>query len=93
MEDNLPPLAELCIRSWLAHGVEFRLFTYRNYDNIPTGTLVQDASLIIPQEQIFRHKSGSWAPFIDWFRNTWLRQAGGFWTDLDMICLTPPPIG
>ncbi len=87
--DTLPPIAELCIRTWLDHGISFRLFTYRDYDNIPEGTNVQDASQIIPKELVFRHDNGSLAPFADWFRNTWLEQAGGFWTDLDVACLSP----
>lgn len=47
--ETLPPLAELCIRSYLSHGIPFRLFTYRNYENIPEGTMVQNASEVIPR--------------------------------------------
>ena len=39
--ETLLPLAELCIRSYLSHGIPFRLFTYRNYENIPEGTMVR----------------------------------------------------
>lgn len=87
--DTLPPIAELCIRSFLDHGIAFRLFTYRHYPNIPPGTLVEDASKVLPQDAIFRHDNGSLAPFADWFRNTWLEREGGFWTDLDVACLSP----
>ena len=78
--ETLPPLAELCIRSYLSHGIPFRLFTYRNYENIPEGTMVQNASEVIPEELVFQHDNGSLAPFADWFRNTWLERKGGFWT-------------
>ena len=67
--ETLPPLAELCIRSYLSHGIPFRLFTYRNYENIPEEAIVQDASEVIPEELVFRHDNGSLAPFADWFRN------------------------
>ena len=87
--ETLPPLAELCIRSYLSHGIPFRLFTYRNYENIPEGTMVQNASEVIPEELVFQHDNGSLAPFADWFRNTWLERKGGFWTDLDVACLSP----
>lgn len=87
--ETLPPLAELCIRSFLDNGIAFRLFTYRQYPNIPTGTIVADASQVLPQEAVFRHDNGSLAPFADWFRNTWLEREGGFWTDLDVACLAP----
>ena len=87
--ETLPPLAELCIRSYLSHGIPFRLFTYRNYENIPEEAIVQDASEVIPEELVFRHDNGSLAPFADWFRNTWLERKGGFWTDLDVACLSP----
>lgn len=86
--ETLPPLAELCLRSYLANGVAFRLFCYRDYDNIPEGTIVCDASTIIPEDCIFYHKNGSLAPFSDWFRYVLLEERGGFWTDMDVICLT-----
>jgi len=87
--DSLPFLAELSIRSYLAQGIKFQLFTYEPYSNIPEGTIIMDASAVIAQEDIFRHSTGSLAPFADWFRNTWMVEHGGIWTDLDVICLSP----
>lgn len=86
--DTLPPLAELCIRSYLAHGVNFQLFVYQKYDNIPTGTILRDANEILEQSQIFYHETGSLAPFADWFRSIFLFEKGGFWTDMDVACLS-----
>ena len=37
---------------YLDHGVEFQLFTYREYDGVPEGTLVRDARAILPQEAV-----------------------------------------
>lgn len=87
--DSLPFLAELSIRSYLAHGINFQLFTYTHYSNIPEGTIIMDAREVIAEEDIFRHNMGSLAPFADWFRNKWIFTHGGIWTDLDVICLSP----
>ena len=64
---ELPLMSVLCIKSFLDHGHTFQLFTYRNYDNIPAGTLVRDARDILPEEAIFHDSHNSLAPFSDWF--------------------------
>lgn len=86
--ETLPLLSRLCIQSFLDHGHEFQLFTYRTYDNIPVGTTVRDAREILPESAVFRHENGSLAPFADWFRNEFLVREGGYWTDLDVACLS-----
>lgn len=86
--ETLPLLAQLCIKSFLDHGHEFQLFTYRSYANIPTGTTVRDAREILPEDAVFYHENGSLAPFADWFRNEFLVREGGYWTDLDVACLS-----
>lgn len=86
--ETLPLLSQLCIQSFLDHGHAFQLFTYRDYDNIPLGTHVRDARDILPEESIFRDASHhSLAPFSDWFRMKWLAEEGGFWVDMDIVCL------
>lgn len=85
--DTLPLMAQLCIKTYLDHGIAFQLFTYRDYDNLPAGTRARDARDILPEEAVFRHDNGSLAPFADWFRNEFLAQEGGYWTDLDVACL------
>lgn len=85
---TLPPLARLCIKSFLDHGHSFQLFTYAHYDNVPEGTFVRDARDILPEEAVFHHENGSLAPFADWFRDEFLVREGGFWTDLDVACLS-----
>ena len=81
---ELPLMSVLCIKSFLDHGHAFQLFTYRNYDNIPAGTLVRDARDILPEEAIFHDSHNSLAPFSDWFRMKFLSQEGGFWVDMDL---------
>lgn len=84
----LPPLARLCIKSFLDHGHSFQLFTYTHYDNVPEGTFIRDAREILSEEAVFHHENGSLAPFADWFRDEFLVREGGFWTDLDVACLS-----
>lgn len=86
--ETFPLLAELCIRSFLDHGHRFQLFTYNDYGNIPKGAIVRDAREILPEDVVFQHESGSLAPFADWFRSEFLVREGGFWTDLDVVCLS-----
>lgn len=85
--DELPLLARLCIKSFLDHGIAFRLFAYRPYDDVPEGTIICDAADMLPEQEIFRHHTGSYAPFADWFRYTLLEREGGFWADLDVACM------
>ncbi len=86
--ETLPLLARLYIQSFLDHGHEFQLFTCRPYDNIPSGATVRDAREILPEKAVFYHENGSLAPFADWFRNEFLVREGGYWTDLDVACLS-----
>ncbi len=86
--ETFPLMAELCIRSFLDHGHRFQLFTYNDYDNIPEGAIVRDAREILPEDVVFQHENGSLAPFADWFRSEFLVREGGFWTDLDVVCLS-----
>lgn len=86
--ETLPLMAVLCIKSFLDHGHSFQLFTYAHCDNVPEGTIIRDAREILPQEAVFQHENGSIAPFADWFRNEFLVREGGFWTDLDVACLS-----
>lgn len=86
--DTLPPLAELSIRSFLDHGIAFQLFTYRVYPNVPEGATVRSAREILSESSVYLHSSGSYGMFSDWFRYALLEQEGGWWVDLDVVCLS-----
>lgn len=86
--DSLPLMPQLCIQSFLDHGHEFQLFTYKLYANIPPGTTVRNAREILPESAIFRDTNNSLAPFSDWFRMRFLAEEGGFWVDMDVVCLS-----
>jgi hypothetical protein len=89
---GLSSLEELSIRSFLAHGHEYHLYSYTPLAHVPEGTVLRDAREILPEEIVFRHhEAGSLGPFSDVFRYELLRREGGWWVDLDVVCLRPFP--
>ncbi len=87
--DSLSTLERLSIQSFLSCGHTFQLFTYGPVGNVPPGALVADASLLLPKDLVFKNKSGSYAIFSDLFRYKMLHVLGGWWVDLDIVCLNP----
>lgn len=81
--DTLPEIIELCIASYLKHGHKFQLFCYKTYDNIPEGTIVQNANDLIDANCLFNP-----GLFTDWFRWLYLSKHGGWFTDMDVLCLS-----
>lgn len=86
--DTLPQIAELSIKSFLDHGISFQLFTYSDYPNIPEGTIIRQADEIVSTKDVYLHDTGSYGMFSDWFRYALLEKEGGWWIDLDVICLS-----
>jgi hypothetical protein len=87
---QLSVMEYLSIASFLANGHEFHLFVYSDVKNIPAGTVIRDAEEILPASAIFRYRdSGSYAGFANFFRYELLSKYGGWWIDLDMICVSP----
>lgn len=95
---RLTRLELLTIRSFLENGHEFHLWLYDAVENdLPEGTIVEDASSILPRESVFRyrhrnqfgHGKGSYAGFSDIFRYKLLHNHGGWWSDMDVTCLKP----
>ena len=87
--DDLTNLEKLCVQSFIDHGHEFHLYTYADIGGIPEGAVVKDGNEILPESAIFKIKGGRIAPFSDWFRYTMLAKNGGFWVDMDYVCLRP----
>lgn len=88
---QLSNVEKLCIQSFLDHGHDFHLYAYENIDNAPAATVIKDAREILPEDSIFRFKDGwgkgSVAGFADVFRLNLLHKKGGWWVDMDIICL------
>lgn len=85
-----------CMRSFLKHGTRFRLYTYGDVTDIPSGVEVIDAETVIPKNRVFTFQGndlpkakGSYAIFSDLFRYELQRQNAGLWVDCDVYCIKP----
>ncbi|MDD9856842.1 MAG: glycosyltransferase [Gammaproteobacteria bacterium] len=87
--ERLSPIEQLCVSSFLHHGHEFHLYRYGELAGVPAGARVMDAGAIIPQREVFMHRRGTYAIFSDWFRWALLERLGGWWVDMDVVCLKP----
>ena len=79
----------MCIRSYLSNGHEFHLYVYDKVKNIPESAIIKDANGIIPQNEIFVDGFGGYVNFSNRFRYKMLYKIGGWWVDMDTICLKP----
>ena len=86
---SLGPVERACMRSVLRQGHSLALFCYREPAGVPAGVALRDASEVLPETNIFMHRSGSPALFADWFRLELQKQALGTWVDADMYLLAP----
>ncbi|MFC0321990.1 glycosyltransferase [Gallibacterium melopsittaci] len=86
--EKLSPIEQLSIRSFLANGHPVHLYVYEDVIGIPEGTTVLNANEIIPSNQIFKFL-GSYAAFADLFRWKLLLDKGGYYSDMDVICIKP----
>jgi hypothetical protein len=87
---ELSTMERLAVASFLANGHEFHLYVYSHVENVPSGTVLRDAEDILPASSIFRYRdNGSYAGFANFFRYELLWKYGGWWVDLDTVCLSP----
>lgn len=88
--EELSVMERLSIASFLANGHQFHLYVYSDVKNIPAGTVVRDGEEILPSSAVFRYRdNGSYAGFSNFFRYELLLKCGGWWVDLDTVCLQP----
>lgn len=85
----LSPYERLCIKSFLDHGHEYRLYSYDQPDNLPAGCELRDAGEILPRAILSQQPRPSFAMIADLFRYRLLFRHGGWWVDTDILCLTP----
>ena len=87
---ELSVMEQLSISSFLINGHDYHLYVYDDLKYIPAGTVVKDASKILPASSIFQYKDRpSYAGFANFFRYKLLLERGGWWADTDTICLKP----
>src|SRR4029078_8374501 len=88
--DVLSRMERLSIASFLAQGHQFDLFTYGPVRNVPKGTRVRDPAEIMSRDRVFQYRDhASYAGFANFFRYKLLLDRGGWWVDLDSVCLRP----
>lgn len=91
---NLSRMEILSVRSFLAHGHPVHFYSYEPGDNIPEGVVLLNAAEIVPAElaplaPTAPFTKGSMGAFSDYFRYHLLSEKGGWWSDLDIVCLHP----
>jgi hypothetical protein len=90
--DDLPRCPRVCMSSFVEHGHEFHLYSYRPLA-VPAGVRNRDAREILPAESVFLYprgaEKGSVAGFANWFRYELLLARGGWWVDADVLCRSP----
>ncbi len=86
----LSAMERLSIASFLGHGHEFHLYAYGEVAGVPQGTILRDAGEILPASRIFYYpRERSCSGFSNLFRYRLLLERGGWWVDVDMVCLEP----
>ena len=89
----LTPLHVACLRSFIEMGHQFELYSYDRLE-VPEGVFLSDAASVVPADEVFLfHNSitgaGDIAPFADYFRLRLLYELGGWYCDVDTLCLSP----
>jgi mannosyltransferase OCH1-like enzyme len=91
---ELSLMEQLSIASFLQNGHEYHLYVYDEVREVPSGTVIKDGNEILPASRIFQYKhSPSYAGFANFFRYKLLLERGGWWVDVDVVCLRPFDFG
>jgi hypothetical protein len=87
----LSPMEELSVRSFLAHGHDYDLYSYDDSLAVPAGARLLPAAGVLDAGELRGDGSaaGSYSAFSNLFRFKLLYERGGWWADMDMICLRP----
>lgn len=86
--EKLNLIGRMSAASFLKAGHRLVLHTYDEVADVPAGVELSDASNILPR-QAFESKFKSISHAIDFFKCAMLVERGGWWSDLDVICLKP----
>jgi hypothetical protein len=96
---RLSVMEQLSIRSFLHHGHPFHLYTIGQVDGVPAGTAVHSISEVVSPGEIAGgehndrraegHDGHRGDASLEAFRYKVLLARGGWWTDLDCVCIRP----
>jgi hypothetical protein len=84
--DKLSTMEQLSIKSYMANGHPFVLYTYAPLEGVPDGVVIRDGNEIVPESHIKRFNC--LAQFSNFFCYALLNK-GGWFVDLDNVCLKP----
>ena len=82
---QLTNIQRLSIRSYQDNGHEFHLWVSEPTTRVPDGTVVHDLNGIFPLERRARFTGTNYLS--DYFRVLLIRELGGWYADVDTICL------
>jgi mannosyltransferase OCH1-like enzyme len=88
-----PPLSFyeiLSLKSFLSVGARVILYSYESGLTVPAGVELRDANEVLPVGILERYNAGNtkaWARHSDLFRYVMLEKFGGWYADLDIVCL------
>lgn len=85
--NELSCMERMCIQSYISQGHEFHLYVYDNVKNVPVGTIIKDANTIISHDKVFLDEFNGYVNFSNLFRYEMLFKNGGWWVDMDTVCL------
>lgn len=90
---TLSTLERVALSSHVHAGHACRLWAYEPIGSLPEGIILEDAGAILPRSRIFTYRhgpgTGSVAAFANLFRYKLLYERGGWWCDMDVVCLKP----
>jgi hypothetical protein len=81
-------MEQLALASFVSNGHRIDLFAYEALEAQP-GVTLRDAREVIPARKVYRDSRGSLSSFANMFRYKLLLERGGWWIDLDTVCLRP----
>src|SRR5271165_7383250 len=87
---ELTVIHKTCLQSFVDFGHDYELYCYRRLDAGPA--ILRDAAEVMAESEIFYFSNlggeANIAAFSDLFRLKLLLQKGGWWCDVDTICLS-----
>lgn len=87
--DKLTTMEIMCLRSFIAHGHDFVLYTYGPVVGVPEGVTVVDGNSVLSSDEYKPSDFLCASNFSDFFRMKLMRDVGGWWVDMDALCLRP----
>ncbi|GAB5467155.1 MAG: hypothetical protein Kilf2KO_01850 [Rhodospirillales bacterium] len=88
--ERLPPLAQVCLKSFLRQGHRVLLHCFDPVAAVPEGVETRDAARILPRSAIVRNfRSKSPSLFSNYFRYKMMESLRGYWIDCDLYCVRP----